>query len=60
MAKRFLELRAKMTPEARAQAEQQAHVALQEEASKGKRADFDRFLSVVSRDKASTHDETKL
>jgi hypothetical protein len=59
MTKKFSELRAKMTPEARALAEQQTDTVLQAEASKGKRADFDRFLSFVPSDKASTHDEIK-
>lgn len=47
MAKRFSELRAAMTLEARALADRQTHVELQLEASKGAREDFDRFLTAV-------------
>jgi hypothetical protein len=56
MAKKFSELRAKMTPEASAQANHQSQIVLQEGASKGTCEDFDRFLTYVPKAKPSVGD----
>lgn len=57
MAKKFSELRAKMNSEARAVAEQQTYIALQEEASKETREDFGRLSWFVPTGKPNAGDE---